>query len=202
EHIRHRRTDDGSAAVTPVARGSEVEGRRHRADTAAGEEERVPEIVDVEDVVCEQHEERVEGVAEEDNAQHLDPDECRDERTPANEAQPVAKRGADRSRGSGAEWLYPDEREEHEERNECERIDEKAPARSEPDDDEARDRRPDHLRNLTRGRLEAHRGEKLRRTDHRVDERLLGGAADSPREPVEPQQAEAPPGPHDAARGP
>src|SRR5256886_1565645 len=136
EHLSHRRADDEAAAVTPVARVREVEGRRHGTYTAADEEERVPEIVDVADVVCEQHEERVEGVAEEDNAQHLDPDERRDERTTANEAQAVAKRGADRSRGSGAEWLHPDQREEHEERNECERIDEKAPARSEPDDDE------------------------------------------------------------------
>src|SRR5207245_10100015 len=121
-------------------------------DNTGDEEERVPKVVDVEDVVWEQHEERVEVVAKEDNAQHLDPNERRDERTPTNEPQAVAKRGADRRRGSGAEWLHSDEREEHEERNECERIDEKAPARPEPDDNEARDRRPDHLRELTRCR--------------------------------------------------
>src|SRR5207249_7600525 len=201
EHLSHRSADDETAGVTPVARVREVEGGRHGADAAADEEERVPKIVDVKDVVREQHEERVEGVAEEDDAEHLDPNERRDEWTPTNEAQAVAERGADRRRGSGAEWLHPDEGEEHEERNECERIDEKAPAGPEPDDDEARDRRADHLRELTRGRVEAHRGEKLRRTDHRVDERLLGGAADRPREPVEQQQAEEPPRSHDASDG-
>jgi len=98
----------------------------------------------VQDVIREEHEERVEGVAEENDAEHLDADQRREERAPANETEAVAERGPDRRRRPCAERSHAHERQEHEKWDERERVDEESPARSESDDDEARDRRSDH----------------------------------------------------------
>src|SRR5205807_8729474 len=102
------------------------------------QKEGVPEVVHVQHVVREQDQERIEGMAEEDDAEHLDPDECRDVRTPANEAEAIAERGTDRCGGPGAERSQTYERKKQEKRDEGERVDQEAPARPERDHDEAR----------------------------------------------------------------
>src|SRR5204862_386746 len=82
----------------------------------------VPEVVDMQNVMREKDKERIEGVAEEDDAEHLYSDERGDVRTPANEAQTIAERGTDRRGGPGAERSHADECEEQEQRHEGEGV--------------------------------------------------------------------------------
>src|SRR6058998_1766564 len=120
-----------------------------------------------------EHQERVEGVTQEDHPEHLNADEGCDERTAANEPEAVAKRRTYRRRGAGGKGLDAEECQEDEKWNKGERVDEESPAGSEAHDDESSHRGTDDLRKLPRCRVEAHRGEELGRSDHRVDERLL-----------------------------
>src|SRR5438046_5562639 len=129
EHLGHRCADDEAAAVASIPRVRQVESRRDGADAAADQEERVSEVVDVQHVVREQDKERIEGMAEEDDAEHLDPDERGEVRTPANEAEAIAERGTDRCGGPGAERSQAYEPEEDEKRDEGERVDQEAPPR-------------------------------------------------------------------------
>src|SRR2546430_6555850 len=121
EHLGHRGGDDEAAAVTAVTRVREVERGHDGTDAAADEQERVPQVVDVQYVVSEEHQERVERVAEKDHAEHLDANERGDERTSTHEAQAVAEGGTDRRHRAGAERLHAHERQEDEDRDERER---------------------------------------------------------------------------------
>src|SRR3989441_373009 len=117
-HLDERRRHDEPAAVPAIARVREVHRRRDRADTAPDQQERVPDGVDVQHVVGEEHEQGVEGVAQEDHAEHLDADERSDERAPPHESEPVAERREGRESAARAERARADERKEHEERDE------------------------------------------------------------------------------------